>query len=226
VFRGAPVAGRARGGRGAGARPGGGMNWHRGLGKKHIRRVLDFFGWSVVFRGRSGPGPAIRGPGPVPRPGAPPGQLAASHATQGVSSQFPGVLVGPPPVRKCHQVSSKEHIQLGWVVRWVLNTPPPGHPAAGRCRRVVPVPPLLLCTRPARSRPSIGGRRPTPAPRQLPWSPPRGWRSRRSPHSNFSRFAHKTAVSNSRPIGCDYSQPAHASPNLISSPTKSLEVIE
>jgi hypothetical protein len=31
----------------------------------------------------------------------------------------------PPRVRnKCHQMSSKEHIQLGWVVRWVLSTPP------------------------------------------------------------------------------------------------------
>jgi hypothetical protein len=66
--------------------------------------------------------------------------------TAGLSPQFPGVLVGPPPppVRKCHQMSSKEHIQLGWVVRWVLITPP-GHPAAGRCGRVVPVLPLLLC---------------------------------------------------------------------------------
>ena len=64
-------------------------------------------------------------------------------------------------------------MQLGWVVRWVLSTPP-GHPTAGRCGRVVPVLPLLLCTRPARARPSVGGQSPTPAPRQLPWSPPRG----------------------------------------------------
>jgi hypothetical protein len=78
---------------------------------------------------------------------------------QGISPQFPGVLVGPPHVRKCHQMPSKEHIQnsqLGWVVRWVPSTPP-GHPTAGRCVRVVPVLPLLLCTRPARARPSIGG---------------------------------------------------------------------
>jgi hypothetical protein len=82
-----------------------------------------------------------------------------------------------PHVRKCHhQMSSKEHIQLGWVVRWVLSTPP-DHPAAGRWRvRVVHCrtsTSLLLCTRPARARPSIGGQSPTPAPRQLPWSPPR-----------------------------------------------------
>jgi hypothetical protein len=91
-----------------------------------------------------------------------------------LNSQFPGVLVGPPHVRKCHQMSSKEHIQLGWVVRWVRSTPP-GHPAARRCVRVVPVLPLLLCTRSARARPSVGGQSPTPAPRQLPWSPPRAW---------------------------------------------------
>jgi hypothetical protein len=93
---------------------------------------------------------------------------------QGGSSQFPGVLVGPPPTFvKCHQKSTSN--SAGWVVRWVLSTPPPGHPAARRCVRVVPVLPLLLCTRPARARPSIGGQSSTPAPRQLPWSPPRGW---------------------------------------------------
>jgi hypothetical protein len=50
---------------------------------------------------------------------------------QGVSPQFPGVLVGPLPVRKCHQMSSKEHIQLGWVVRWVLSTHPRATPRLG-----------------------------------------------------------------------------------------------
>jgi hypothetical protein len=34
---------------------------------------------------------------------------------QGGSPQFPGVLVGPLPVRKCHQMPSKEHMQLGWA---------------------------------------------------------------------------------------------------------------
>jgi hypothetical protein len=118
---------------------------------------------------------------------------------QGASPQFPGVLVGPPHVRKCHQMSSKEHIQLGWVVRWVLSTPP-GHPTAGRCVRVVPVLPVLLCTRPARARPSIGGQSPTPAPRQLPWSPPRGWCSFRLPHSTLCSLAHiRPRGSKSRP---------------------------
>jgi hypothetical protein len=50
--------------------------------------------------------------------------------------------------------------------RWVLSTPiPSGHPAAGWCGRIVSVLPLLLCTRPARSRPSVGVQSPPPAPR-------------------------------------------------------------
>jgi hypothetical protein len=91
----------------------------------------------------------------------------------GIFSISWGGLVGTPHVRKCHQMSSKEHIQLGWVVRWVLSTPP-GHPAARRWVRDVAVLPLPLRPRPARARPSIGGQSPTPAPRKLPWRPPRG----------------------------------------------------
>ncbi len=139
------------------------------------------------------------------------------------SSQIPGVLVGTPHVRKCHQLSSKEHIQLGWVVRWVLSTPP-GHPAAGRCVRVVPVLPLLLCTRPARARPSVGGQSPTPAPRQLPWSPPRGWRSRRLAVLELSFVAHKSA---SRQIDTHRTNaprgPAQSRQAPPPSPTKSRE---
>jgi hypothetical protein len=63
---------------------------------------------------------------------------------------------------KCHQTSTCNSAG-GWVVCWVLSTPHPGHPAAGRCDRVVPVLPLLLCTRPARARPSVGGQSPPPA---------------------------------------------------------------
>jgi hypothetical protein len=66
--------------------------------------------------------------------------------SQGGSSQFPGVLVGPPHVRKCHQMSSKEHIQLGRVVRWVLSaSPPPGPPrgsAVCACRASTSLAPL------------------------------------------------------------------------------------
>jgi hypothetical protein len=49
-----------------------------------------------------------------------------------------------PPVRKCHQMSSKEHMQLGWVVRWVLSTPPgPPHGWAVRpCRASTSLAPL------------------------------------------------------------------------------------
>jgi hypothetical protein len=55
-----------------------------------------------------------------------------------------GCSLGPSlPVRKCHQMSSKEHMQLGWAVRWDLSTHP-GHPTAGRCGRVVPVLPLSV----------------------------------------------------------------------------------
>jgi hypothetical protein len=68
----------------------------------------------------------------------------ARHNTQAVSPQFPKALVGPPPVRKCHQMASKEHIQLGWVVRWVLSTPPgPPHGwAVFPCRASTSLAPL------------------------------------------------------------------------------------
>jgi hypothetical protein len=57
--------------------------------------------------------------------------------SSGFSAGAPGVLIGPLPVRKCHQMSSKEHMQLGWVVRWVLIThpgPPCGWAPVRRCR--------------------------------------------------------------------------------------------
>ena len=110
----------------------------------------------------------------------------------------------PPRVRKCHQPSAIRCHQKSTsnsagspVGRWVLSTPP-GHPAARRRVRVVPVLPLLLCTRPARARPSIGGQSPTPAPRQVPWSPPRagalaGYRTRIS-----TSWLTKAAASKSR----------------------------
>jgi hypothetical protein len=63
---------------------------------------------------------------------------------QGGSTQFPGVIVGPLPVRKCHQMLPKEHMQLGWVVRRVLSTPPrPPHGWAVRpCRASTSLAPL------------------------------------------------------------------------------------
>jgi hypothetical protein len=102
------------------------------------------------------------GEGEARQASGPAGSVA--RGPEGLSSISWGARWTPPPVRKCHQMSSKEHIQLGWVVRWALSTPP-GHPTAGRCGRVVPVLPLLLCTRPARARPSVGGQSPPPAPR-------------------------------------------------------------
>jgi hypothetical protein len=121
------------------------------------------------------------------------------------SLKSPGVLVRPPHVRKCHQMPSKEHIQLGWVVRWVLSTPPGHGPPRGwavlPCRASAgtqyAVPPLLLCTRPARARPSIGGLRlgvKAPLPLRassrgvLPGA--RGWCSGRLAHSTFCSLAH------------------------------------
>jgi hypothetical protein len=49
----------------------------------------------------------------------------------GLSSISWGARWTPPPVRKCHQMSSKEHIQLGWVVRWVLIAPSRATPRLG-----------------------------------------------------------------------------------------------
>jgi hypothetical protein len=107
-----------------------------------------------------------------------------------LTPQFPGVLVArwavPTPHVRNSQVppnvikSSTSNSAGSWghgsgspsvgVLGLSLSTPPPGHPAARRCVRAVPVLPLLLCTRPARARarPSVGGQSPTPAPRQLP----------------------------------------------------------
>jgi hypothetical protein len=53
--------------------------------------------------------------------------------SQGISPQFPGVLVGPPHVRKRHQMSSKEHIHRTRLKAESRPSsvgslaPPPGH---------------------------------------------------------------------------------------------------
>jgi hypothetical protein len=71
---------------------------------------------------------------PVPQPAGDP------------SPQSPGVLVArwTPRVRKCHQMSPKEHIQLGWVVRWAISTHPgPPHGwAVCTCRASTSLAPL------------------------------------------------------------------------------------
>jgi hypothetical protein len=127
---------------------------------------------------------------------------------QGGSSQFPGVLVGPPHVSKCHQPSntkchqnqkSTEHIQHptrpGRPLAVGSLAHPPGHPAAGRCVRAVPVPPLLLCTRPARARSSAFDRG------QRPWGPPRAWCSGRLADSNSSSWLIRPSGPKSRSRG-------------------------
>jgi hypothetical protein len=71
-------------------------------------------------------------------------EAVPSTRSQELTPQFPGLLVGPLPVRKCHQMPSKEHIQLGWVVRWVLSAPP-GPPrgwAVRPCRASTSLSPL------------------------------------------------------------------------------------
>jgi hypothetical protein len=102
---------------------------------------------------------------------------AGGAPLQGVAStQFPGVLVGPLPVRKCHQMSSKAHMQLDRVVRWVLSTPARATPRlAGRWavrRRVMPVLPLLLCTYSPRARLAFGWGSKVKAPLPLRASSP------------------------------------------------------
>jgi hypothetical protein len=110
-----------------------------------------------------------------------------------------GCSLDPPPpfasAIKCQQKSTSK-AGAGSSGGSLAHTP--GHPAAGRCVRVVPVLPLLLCTRPARPRPSTGGQSPTPAPRQLPWSPPRAWHPRRLAALQFSRFAFRAVCAKSR----------------------------
>jgi hypothetical protein len=138
-------------------------------------------------------------PSPVPR--------AGGHRAGGCR---PGAE-DPPTFAsaiRCHQKSTS-NVQLGWVVRWALSkpplAPPPGPPrgsAVCTCRARTSL--LLLCTRPARARPSIGGQSPTPAPRQLPWSPPRpgalagyGYRTR---ISTCWLTSARAAKSRSRPL--------------------------
>jgi hypothetical protein len=106
-------------------------------------------------------------PRPFFAPHQPPG---GAQCAQAQATQFPGVLVGrwtPPPFEsaiKWHQKSTSN--SAGSPVGSLALGTPPGHPTTGWCGRgVVPVPPLLLCTRPARARPSVGGQSPPPAPR-------------------------------------------------------------
>jgi hypothetical protein len=155
-------------------------------------------------------------------------------ARRGALPNFLGCSLGPFPfaIRKCHQMSSKEHMKLGWVVRWVLSTPP-GHPTAGRCGRVVPVLPLLLCTRPARAQPSVGGPPPPPPSRSAlaPMESSPGPVLSPVTVLQFSQFvlvAHLKPwlQTRDRDYSTDASWPCAGWPKLLPSPTKSRDVIE
>jgi hypothetical protein len=123
------------------------------------------------------------------------------HSAQGVSPQFPVVCgarrvldtrysIAPPAfaIHKCPQMSSQRAHPTrqgrgSSVVRWVLSlvvlsTPPRATPRLGGVYVSCQYPPcsfVLALLRELGLRPSVGGQRPTPAPRQLPWGPaPRG----------------------------------------------------
>jgi hypothetical protein len=67
----------------------------------------------------------------------------AGRTSGDLSSISWGARWTPPHVRKCHQMSSKEHMQLGWVILWVLRTAPPrATPRLGGAA----LRPLPLCT--------------------------------------------------------------------------------
>jgi hypothetical protein len=117
-------------------------------------------------------GPWTRPPPPPPHaPPPPPPPPPRSQVASTISHQMSDVTKRAHPTR------------LGRPSSVGSFAPPPGHPAAGRwavcVSRVVPVLPLLLCTRPARARPSIGGDwgskvkaplLPLRASSRLPWS--------------------------------------------------------
>jgi hypothetical protein len=78
--------------------------------------------------------------------------------SRGALSNFLGCSLDPFPFAsaiKCHQKSTCNSAgsSIGSLAPPPRATRPP---TAGRCGRVVPVLPLLLCTRPARACPSVG----------------------------------------------------------------------
>jgi hypothetical protein len=138
----------------------------------------------------------------VVRPGAE--ACRGSPLTPPSVLSFLGCSLDPPTFAsaiKCHQTSTSNSAGSSPVGSLAppRATPRLGRRRGGVCVSCQPVPPLLLCTRPARARPSIGGQSPTPAPRQLPWSPPRAWRSGRLAALQFRRNP-QFAISCSLPV--------------------------
>jgi hypothetical protein len=84
---------------------------------------------------------------------------------RGALPNFLGCSLDPFPFASAIKCYQKSPCNSAGSSVGSLAPPLPGHPTAGRCGRVVPVLPLLLCTRPERARPSVGGQNPPPAPR-------------------------------------------------------------
>jgi hypothetical protein len=128
-------------------------------------------------------------------------------------------------IKRAHPTSNSAGPSVGSLA----HPGPAGHPTAGRCCRVAcrastPRAPLYS---PCASSAFGWGLKPPSRSALAPVESPPGLALWPVSALKFSRFAPLTQLRpNPRPIGCDYSQPAHASPNLISSPTKSREVTE
>jgi hypothetical protein len=122
-------------------------------------------------------------------------------SSRGSLPNFLGCSLGPSPFAsaiKCHQKSTAHATRLGRPLSVGSLAPSPGHPAAGRCGRVVPVLPLLLCTRPARARPSFGGQSPRTSSRGVLPGGPNTLSVSSVIHPRLSFVAHK---SSSRQMG-------------------------
>jgi hypothetical protein len=107
-----------------------------------------------------------------------------------------GCSLDPPTFAsaiKCHQKSTSN--SAGSSIGSLAPPPPPGPPrgwAVCTCRASTSLAPLYSpCASSAFDWGSkVKARLPLRAPRQLPWSPPRGWCSCRLSHSAFCSLAH------------------------------------
>jgi hypothetical protein len=146
------------------------------------------------------------------------------------------VGLGPFPfasaITSCHQ-KSKEHMQLGWVVRWVLSTPP-GPPrgwAVRPCRASTPLAPLCFVLAPRACVLRLGAKAPLPLRASSPGVLPGGG-AVLSPVTGTPIpavcLSWLTIGSSSRQIKANRSSAScstvQASPALLPSPTKLREV--